>query len=81
MLPFEGFLILFSLAQAVLHGTRLSIPSRVSEFYKHLIESCWRADPDTRPTFAEIVSEPERFKLVNCDGVKFDEYRRGVLKM
>jgi serine/threonine protein kinase len=77
--PFAGSrLSLLVLTKLVRDQKRPTIePGSMSEQLEMLIRACWAEKPDERPTFAEIVDEILRNRIVvgDCDP-DCDEYRR-----
>lgn len=58
-LPFTGYRSHFTLAKAIIDGSRPIVrPSDRAEHgpYVELLEACWVADAECRPTFADIVA-------------------------
>jgi serine/threonine protein kinase len=76
--PFNG-LSPYQVASTIAEGKRPDIPRGMSEFYRELIVNCWQEIPSERPTFEDIVSDPDRFKLDGCDDDEFEAYKVGVL--
>ncbi|KAK8892736.1 hypothetical protein M9Y10_029977 [Tritrichomonas musculus] len=70
----------FEIITKVVNGERPPIPSKVPECYRMLIEKCWAPDPNSRPTFAEIVQiiddNYEFLDSIGAEYFKFGNYRR-----
>jgi hypothetical protein len=43
--------------QRICSGARFARDGAIPEYYWDLITRCWRADPQARPSFAEILAE------------------------
>jgi serine/threonine protein kinase len=69
------------LQRNVVVGQRPSLDDSVSPGYKDLMEQCWHHDPNTRPTFADIVrglgSDLSEFGAI--DESRFRAYQKKVL--
>jgi serine/threonine protein kinase len=76
-LPFKGV----NVAQKIMSGERPDIPSYVPDNCRALIEQCWDTSPVHRPTFADILENPENLRFGNCDETAFDNYKVDVLKL
>jgi serine/threonine protein kinase len=79
--PFPAVKEEFQFCRRIVHGERPPIPSYVPEYYRNLICWCWDADPQNRPTFADIIANPDALMLPNCDPNVFNDYRFDVLKL
>jgi serine/threonine protein kinase len=55
-LPFEESQFSFEIHKAVLDGKRMPIPEDTLPVFKELIEKCWTAVPEQRPTFLQIIA-------------------------
>jgi hypothetical protein len=65
----------------VIEGTRPEIPDSVLPGPRALIENCWAADPDDRPTFEEIVDRLAEMKftvMANVNSAKIMEFVRKI---
>jgi hypothetical protein len=68
-------------SKRIMDGVRPPIPRYVPEYYRNLISACWNADAKRRPTFADIIANPDALMLPTCDADSFDEYKLEVLKL
>ena len=76
--PFDSTLSAFRLASKVIQGERPSVPESVPTLLGDLIRKCWAGDPESRPTFEEIVSQLEKeatLKALDVDMVQWDAYQ------
>jgi serine/threonine protein kinase len=78
--PFPG-LTVFQFSNTIMGGERPTIPSYVPPYYQTLITKCWDQDPSARPTFAEIVENPDALKFPNCEPDVFEDYKVDILKL
>lgn len=59
----------------------------IKEEFKNLIEQCWSANPDDRPTFSELFSmlsnkeQDNKYFLDNVDSGKVEEYVKSITKI
>jgi hypothetical protein len=44
-----------------------------------VLNSCWDANPKYRPTFDELIENPDWLKLPNCHNREFNDYLEIVL--
>ena len=67
-----------TLVAKVVSGVRPKFPKGVNSAYKELIVQCWDADPNERPSFAQICTffKEGKFATPECDMEKFQEYVR-----
>jgi serine/threonine protein kinase len=79
--PFPDARDPFRFGQRIMDGRRPKIPSYVPEYYRHLISDCWDADPKCRPTFADIIANPDALMFYCCDEAAFNYYRFDVLRL
>jgi serine/threonine protein kinase len=79
--PFPGITNKFTIAQKIIQGERPMIPPFVSASSRKLIEACWDGNPSARPTFADIVKQPEALIVDGCDENAFANYRTDCLKI
>jgi serine/threonine protein kinase len=71
----------YRIASKIVEGERPDIPDFVLPGARALIEDCWKADPDDRPTFAAIVDrlrEMEFKVTANVNSRKLAEFVRKV---
>lgn len=65
---------LFKLYKSVINGERPPIDNFVPLPYQELIKKCWSQDPETRPTFEQIVDELQNDEFIT-DLVDENDYR------
>jgi len=63
--PFDeyDFKFGFQLEDAIIGGTRPTIPSDCPEKFSKLIQDCWNANPSSRPLFSQIVKNLEELEI------------------
>lgn len=66
---------MFMIWHKILSGARPPMDERFSEQFKSLIGRCWDRNPDTRPSFAEIIGMIESGELM-LDGVDMEEFNQ-----
>jgi serine/threonine protein kinase len=79
--PFPRLTEEFQFSQKILSGQRPAIPPDVPDYYQRLITSCWDPTPSARPTFAQIIANPDALKFPLCDADTFEDYKVEVLKL
>lgn len=65
------------LSKMVIEGVRPEIDSPIPDAYKELIESCWKQDSESRPTFeeiADVLKNNKGFITKKVDENKYFEY-------
>ena len=82
-LPFDGKLNPYQISNNILNGGRPEINGDVQDFYRQLIQDCWKQNPDERPTFDDIV-----FRLANTNTIIsgtdlniYQNYKNKILKV
>ena len=78
LLAYDDVNSIQTLVAKVVNGVRPRFPKGVNPAYKELIVQCWDADPNERPSFAQICTyfKEGRFATPECDMEKFQEYVR-----
>jgi serine/threonine protein kinase len=71
----------FELARQIVDGERPAIPEYVPRNYRDLITKCWSARPSDRPTFAQIIANPDALMIGTCDPSVFNAYKTDILKL
>ena len=56
--PFRGIAPM-QIMRLIDRGERPPFPANAHPAYRNLVEACWAGDPDTRPTFDEIIERLE----------------------
>jgi hypothetical protein len=79
-LPFDddAYLRIQELAR---EGKRAVIHPSVTGFHRNLIERCCDLNPAVRPTFAEIVADPDRLMVEGCEVPTFNAYKVDGLRL
>jgi serine/threonine protein kinase/TPR repeat protein len=78
---FPGVANAWTLGLKVRRGERPRIPRHVARHWRDLIERCWATDPDTRPSFVDIVRWYSGPHFINSsiDTEKFQKYQQRVV--
>jgi serine/threonine protein kinase len=71
-------MLLRQVIMKICQGKRGEIPDTGLPFTKSLIERCWAGDPNTRPSFQEILHELRRNRYQIVRGVDSDEVEQFV---
>jgi serine/threonine protein kinase len=79
--PFSEVRDRFRFSHLIMDGHRPSIPFYLPEYYRSLIDECWDMDPQSRPTFADIIANPDELMLPSCHEAAFNYYRFDVLRL
>lgn len=84
----SGILNLYKFQTSVVTGNyRPKFEKPIKEEFKNLIEQCWSANPDDRPTFSELFSmysnkeQDNKYFLDNVDSGKVEEYVKSITKI
>ena len=84
----SGILNLYKFQTSVVTGNyRPKFEKPIKEEFKNLIEHCWSANPDDRPTFSELFSmlsnkeQDNKYFLDNVDSGKVEEYVKSITKI
>jgi serine/threonine protein kinase len=77
--PFSQYKNGGALRIAVANGERPECPDDLPPDVVGLMQRCWDASPERRPSFAEILEAPEGFLLSNSDEAAFKEFRKYLL--
>jgi serine/threonine protein kinase len=78
--PFPTIKTSGGLQQAVMRGERPKIPPDVPPNVKALMEACWAENPAARPSFAELLKNPNQFLLEAEGETAFQEFTRDLLE-
>lgn len=60
--PFEGLPAVQALRLVKENNARPSIPQHCPPFFRELMEACWHADPNSRPSFPKIVEMLKQYE-------------------
>lgn len=55
--PFKEFTRFGELENAIIKGTRPKLPATGHPVYNALMLACWDADPELRPTYAQVLEQ------------------------
>jgi hypothetical protein len=82
-LPYHGMDPAQIVAQVLMHDARPMIPDTVSGALRALIVECWDRNPDSRPTFDQIVHRFVRDRIVFAGGdiTRFEQYVQETVGM
>jgi serine/threonine protein kinase len=78
--PFPKFKTAHGLQQAVIRGERPVIPPEVPANVAELMRACWAQNPEERPSFAEMLRNPDQFLLEAYGETAFREFTRDLLE-
>lgn len=67
-----------SIVKNIMNGNLPEFPESISESFIKLIKSCWSADPEKRPTFADIFYSLAYDSNYCLDDVDMNEYNRYI---
>jgi serine/threonine protein kinase len=68
------------LVNQVINGARPKIPPEVPAHVAALMTACWDADPDKRPSFADMLRNSEQFLLEGAQRDAFLNFARDLLE-
>jgi hypothetical protein len=69
--------------ESILAGLRFSRPANVPDPFWRLISECWHHDPESRPSFAQIVdvlNTEEGIVFPGTDAVEYQEYKERLTR-
>jgi serine/threonine protein kinase len=70
---------IFDLQRHILQGERPQLPDDTPPGFKELVPRLWNADPNQRPTFAQIIEESDKLRFPGCDESAWNAYKAKVL--
>jgi serine/threonine protein kinase len=70
---------LTGLGDYVVAGGRPKLNDVRDPAQKRLLELCWNQNPSLRPTFREILQDPSKLIICECNVAEFDAYRDEIL--
>jgi serine/threonine protein kinase len=70
----------YHLINAVKSGLRPDVPPDVPAHVKELMQACWDPEPDRRPSFTDMLRNPDQFLLEGADLGAFQNFTRDLLE-